>query len=197
MGFHAVISVVIVGLLSAPDRPISGLRAAVSLPPAQLMAAPTPLCDRRRSSSRHQLWDASCRRRRPLTPDTRAEQFGSLQRVNSIVRETNGSFDSCNWCIWLVPSRLHELVKNYDLFHVLNLYVLNLVILVMYPSCPDGTTGWGGGRGWGEGRRGRDRMCWQQWRDLIHLHPVMMCDIQWRVWTAAPRWFATDESLVQ
>ena len=32
----------------------------------------------------------------------------SLERINSI-RETNGSFDSCNSCKRLVSSRLHEL----------------------------------------------------------------------------------------
>ena len=44
------------------------------------------------------------------TPDTWAEKFESLERINSI-RETNGSFDSCNSCERLVPSCLHELHK--------------------------------------------------------------------------------------
>ena len=43
-----------------------------------------------------------------LTPDTWAEKFEIFQRINSVC-ETNGSFDSCNSCKRLVPSRLHEL----------------------------------------------------------------------------------------
>ena len=39
----------------------------------------------------------------------------SFQRINSI-REANGSFDSCNSCKRLVPSRLHELYESKLLF---------------------------------------------------------------------------------
>ena len=35
------------------------------------------------------------------TPDTWAEKFESFERINSI-RESNGNFDSCSWCKWLV-----------------------------------------------------------------------------------------------
>ena len=49
------------------------------------------------------------------TPDTRAGKFESLERINSI-RETNRSFDSCNSCKRLVPSRLHELHESKLLF---------------------------------------------------------------------------------
>ena len=37
-----------------------------------------------------------------------SRKIESLERINYI-RETNGSFDSCNSCKLLVPSRLHEL----------------------------------------------------------------------------------------
>ena len=40
--------------------------------------------------------------------DAWAEKFESLERINSI-RETNEIFDSCNSCIRLGTSRLHEL----------------------------------------------------------------------------------------
>ena len=46
-----------------------------------------------------------------VTPYTWAEKFESFERINSI-RETNGSFDSCNSCKRLVPSRLHELHES-------------------------------------------------------------------------------------
>ena len=41
------------------------------------------------------------------TLDTWAEKFESFERINSI-RETNGSFDSCNSCKRLGTSRLHK-----------------------------------------------------------------------------------------
>ena len=50
-----------------------------------------------------------------VTPDTWAEKFESLERINSM-RETNKSFDACNSCKWLVPSRLHELHESKLLF---------------------------------------------------------------------------------
>ena len=46
-----------------------------------------------------------------MTPYTWAEKFESFERINSI-RETNGNFDSCYSCEWLVPSRLHELHES-------------------------------------------------------------------------------------
>ena len=45
--------------------------------------------------------------RETVTPDTRADKFGSFERIISIL-ETNGNFNSCNSCKRLVPSRLHE-----------------------------------------------------------------------------------------
>ena len=46
-----------------------------------------------------------------VTPDTWAETFEILERINSM-RETNESFDSCNSCKRLVSSRLHELHES-------------------------------------------------------------------------------------
>ena len=39
------------------------------------------------------------------------KNFESFERINSI-RETNGNFDSCNSCKWLVLSSLHELRES-------------------------------------------------------------------------------------
>ena len=62
-----------------------------------------------------------------MTPDPGTEKFESFQRINSI-RETNRSFDSCNSCKRLVPSRLHELQsQNVCLFHVSNIYARNFL----------------------------------------------------------------------
>ena len=59
--------------------------------------------------------------------DTGAEKIGSFERINSI-RETKGSFDSCNSCKWTSC-----MSQNFLLFHVSNLSVLNFPIsLLMY-----------------------------------------------------------------
>ena len=52
------------------------------------------------------------------------------------MRETNGTFDSCNSCKRLVPSRLHELHESkFPLFHASNLSVRNFrIFLLMYPG---------------------------------------------------------------
>ena len=46
-----------------------------------------------------------------MTPDTRAEKFESLERINS-VREIDRDFDSCNSRKRLETSRLHELHES-------------------------------------------------------------------------------------
>ena len=69
-----------------------------------------------------------------LTPDTRAQQFESLQRINSI-RQTNGSFNSCNSCKWLGPAVYMS--KTLRLFHVSNIFVVNFrFCLLVYPGSP-------------------------------------------------------------
>ena len=47
------------------------------------------------------------RRRVSMTTDTGAEKFRSLERIH-LICEISGSFDSCDSCKRLVPSRLHE-----------------------------------------------------------------------------------------
>ena len=45
------------------------------------------------------------------TPDTRAEKFESLERINAIC-EVNWSFDSCSSCKRLAPKRFDELLES-------------------------------------------------------------------------------------
>ena len=45
------------------------------------------------------------------SPDTCAEKFESLERIN-LIHERNGNFDLYNSCKRLVPSRLHELHES-------------------------------------------------------------------------------------
>ena len=71
-----------------------------------------------------------------LTPDTRAGNFESFERIN-LIHETNENFDSCSLCKRLGTSRLpHELHdRNLRLFHVSNLSVRNYgIFLLMYPG---------------------------------------------------------------
>ena len=70
-----------------------------------------------------------------VTPDTWAEKFENLERLNSI-HKTNGSFDSCKSCKRLVPAvYMTDMSQNFRLFHVSNLSVLNfLIFLHIYPG---------------------------------------------------------------
>ena len=83
---------------------------------------------------------ASSQHRWTLTPYTWAEKFESLERINSI-QETNGNFNSCNSAIYMYVNGWFSAVymvytnKNFRLFLVSNLSVLNLrIFLLMYPG---------------------------------------------------------------
>ena len=72
-----------------------------------------------------------------MIPDTGAEKFESIERINSM-RKTNGSFDSCNSCKRLVPSRLHKLHES-KLPFVSRIEIIRSVqnsrfFLLMYPG---------------------------------------------------------------
>ena len=55
-----------------------------------------------------------------MSADIWAEKLDSLDRMKSI-RETNGSFDSCNSCKRLGTALLFGEIKEKNLFHVSNI----------------------------------------------------------------------------
>ena len=76
------------------------------------------------------------RRRSPvIDPGYMSRKFESFERINSI-RDTNGSFDSCNSCKWLGTAvYMSSMSQNFRLLLVWNLSVQNCrLFLLMYPG---------------------------------------------------------------
>ena len=74
---------------------------------------------------------------RTMTPDTWAEKFESLERINS-TRKTNWIVDSCGSCKRLVSCINHR-SQNFHLFHTSHFTVLTFrPCLLVYPGSASG-----------------------------------------------------------